>query len=202
MAQKTVYNFILRARTPLSQLLAPRLHRWERIGLPPRRAQAILDQARRLLPFFPPRARWVFVRMVCNGWFTERRFQKDRPCRYCRQHDPSAVPPLQDSLEHFFSCPAIRSALGPAFQSLCIDHFFLLHPDDTYCKGMVCILYSLYTWHNGLRHTPGLRFQRKGFWRLVYEIAHTLKPKFPFEQFKCAGPYWRTGPGPPIRSGP
>ena len=68
---------------------------------------------------------------------------------------------------------------------------FLLHDDKLLCQGMLCVLSSLYAWHNGMRHSAGLKLGNKGFWRLALEMAHTAKTQQQVCAFKMAGAPWR-----------
>jgi hypothetical protein len=53
---------------------------------------------------------------------------------------------------------------------------------------MLCILYSLYTWHNTLRHRPLIRFSSRGLWRVADEMAHRLRLKDHWITFRTLGP--------------
>ena len=76
-----------------------------------------------------------------------------------------------------FYCDAVRKALGALFTNLTIDHFFLVGTPKWFQLGMLCILFSLYTWRNSLRHSKTLKFTAKGLWRVAGDFAHKAKFK-------------------------
>ena len=82
-----------------------------------------------------------------------------------------------DCLEHMFVCPAVLTALGPPFSAVSIAPFFPVGQPRWFQLGMVCILYSLYTWRNTLRHSDRAKFGSKGLWRLAYDLAFQFKFK-------------------------
>jgi hypothetical protein len=42
---------------------------------------------------------------------------------------------------------------------------------------MLCILHSLYSWRNTLRHSPSTPFTSRGLWRIALHLSHDLKVK-------------------------
>ena len=97
--------------------------------------------------------------------------QTREPCAYCK------LLCTLDCLEHMFYCDAVRKALGALFANLTTDHFFLVGTPKWFQLGMLCILFSLYTWRNSLRHSKTLKFTAKGLWRVAGDFAHKAKFK-------------------------
>ena len=57
--------------------------RWVKIGFDISRICELVEAAKAIPGRFQPRIRWVFIRFIFNGWFTGRRMQTRRACRFC-----------------------------------------------------------------------------------------------------------------------
>ena len=157
------------------------------MGLPIHCTAGIVTTCRRLFPLVAPRVQWAFLRLMCNGWFTARRMQTKKPCVFCRCFDCSDPDPqhhVRDALEHYFRCPAIRRALGPAFHGLDLQFWFLIRGSVRFKLAWLHVIGSLYNWHNILRHKPYLKFTKKGLWHEASYLKRglkTKKSKIPFD---------------------
>ena len=116
--QNTLYILIYNARqTDIQPHLARRCARWTQVGLSPHLVPGFLDTCKNIPQSFPVRGKWIYLRMICNGWFFARRMQTREPCVFCK------LLCTLDCREHMFHCPAVRQALGRHFANLTVDHF-------------------------------------------------------------------------------
>ena len=81
--------------------------------------------------------------------------QNHTKCTFCGKIGDE----VEDSIEHYVYCEAIRNALGPRFHNfvgLTPSHWFLLAGSQKFRRGMLFVLNALYTWFNIKRHQPWL----------------------------------------------
>ena len=112
-----------------------------------------------------PRVISAYLRLICNGWITGRRFQRQAFCSF-------SCGVQEDSIEHFAKCSAVASyfrtflGLQRPDVGLELDHFLCM---DLSCDlrtqagvgeelfGRICRLrvlgcYALFMLHNNVRH--------------------------------------------------
>ena len=70
--------------------------------LPGHAAPPVLRFLQGLTRSCPPRAQASVFRLVWNGWCTDRRFQHDTSCPFCRKVHS------EDSIQHFPYCAVVR----------------------------------------------------------------------------------------------
>ena len=81
--------------------LRRRLDRWQAATLPGHRLPRVLHRLHRLAACCTPRVQAAYLRLVCNGLCTHRRFQGKGRCLFgCGDHP--------DSIEHFAFCSVPR----------------------------------------------------------------------------------------------
>ena len=101
-----------------------------------------------------PRVQAAYLRTVCNGWCTRRRFQdRAATCTFgCGRG--------MDSVEHFARCPLVgqlfdrNSRLQAGGTEAALDSFLILNDlhDEEKILSRGIGLYALYRLHNGIRH--------------------------------------------------
>jgi len=144
--------------------LRRRLDRWNIQTLPGwrvQRAEKTLDAVANVVN---PRVIASFIRLLCNGWITGRRFQGKGPCSLCRRDE--------DSIEHFAKCSVVMSCfkkflgLHRPDVGLELDHFLCMNlscdarifgedSEELFrrtCRLRVLGCYALYKLHNSVRH--------------------------------------------------
>ena len=112
-----------------------------------------------------PRVHSSYIRLLCNGWMTGRRFQGQKRCSFqCGAQE--------DSIEHFVTCRVVISCyrkfldLHPPELGLELDHLLCMDLNCDYrthsggdedlfsriCRRRVLGCYALYMLHNKIRH--------------------------------------------------
>ena len=139
--------------------LRRRLDRWNLCILPGHRP-ARAEKAMRIIgKQLTPKVLAAYIRLICNGWCTSRRFQGRLGCRFGCGGE-------QDSVEHFAYCSKLRTCFSrdlcltsPALgyeldEFLCMcslnsahDHAALTHA--IVLRAVAC--YATFRAHNGLR---------------------------------------------------
>ena len=120
-----------------------------------------------------PRVMAAYLRTICNGWCTKRRYQSHGLCAFdCGGGE--------DSLEHFARCPKVRSMIGACSEwqlttgPAALDDFSILHEGavNEMPRKADC-LYALYRLHNGIRHGLFQATDHQGaFHRFLREVEH------------------------------
>jgi hypothetical protein len=132
--------------------LRRRLDRWTLVTLPGYRVRRAVNVLAVLQRMSSPRVQASYLRALCDGWCTRRRFQCKDGCLFGCGHG-------EDSLSHFANCSVVSRlyCIGvnvPGFRgSDALDSFFCMNTSDeeeivVRCKG----LYALYRLYNGLRY--------------------------------------------------
>ena len=117
-----------------------------------------------------PRVQAAYLRTICDGWCTQRRFQGRGACAFGCQ-------PGYDGLEHYACCTVVRHlfATGLNLQfpgaSRCLDIFLCMsdvHEDEL--KSRAVGLYALYRLYNGIRYSHSIPREYQGaFNRFIIE---------------------------------
>ena len=81
--------------------LRRRLDRWDLVTLPGHRVLRATEFLRLLGDTSSPRIQAAYLRTICNGWCTKRRFQNSGGCSF-------GCGGGEDSIEHFAHCRLIR----------------------------------------------------------------------------------------------
>ena len=93
------------AGTPALLHLRRRLDRWPAATLPGHRLQRAQRRLQWMAARCAPRVVAAYLRLLCDGWCTKRRFQGRGPCHFGCGSNP-------DSIEHYAVCPVIARLLG------------------------------------------------------------------------------------------
>jgi len=144
--------------------LRRRLDRWTMVTLPGFRVQRAVKVMEILQRKATPRVQASYLRTICNGWCTRRRFQQQGWCRF-------GCGGQEDSLSHFAHCTVVTRLFVNGIHILgshgpdAMDVFFCMNSSDeelvvARCKG----LYALYRLYNGLRF--------HAFWPSEYQDAY------------------------------
>ena len=111
--------------------LRRRLDRWNTRTLPGWRVQRVEKVLDAIASAVNPRVISAYIRLICNGWITARRFQRRALCSF-------ACGAREDSIEHYAKCSAVMSyfriflGLQRPDVGLELDHFL--------CMDMSCDL--------------------------------------------------------------
>ena len=145
--------------------LRKRLDRWNLSTLPGHRVTKVVNACKVISETLPPRVLAAYLRVVCDGWCTRRRFQGLGRCRFGCGYDA-------DEIKHYASCTVIREGLRrhfgilPATRGWELDCFLLLEsnpiscnyiphgwePDRYVTRQRAIACYAVYRILNGLRH--------------------------------------------------
>ena len=79
-----------------------RLDRWNTRTLPGSRVQRVERVLDAIASAVNPRVISAYIRLICNGWITARRFQRRSLCSF-------ACGAREDSIEHYAKCSAVMS---------------------------------------------------------------------------------------------
>jgi len=132
--------------------------------LPGYRVQRVLGILARLRPLVAPRVIAAYLRTVCDGWMTLKRFQQRGPCRFCGREI--------DSLRHIARCTAAnrwahdfchlqRPPVGAELDFLLCIHDEALHVQHSLrpledssqmLRARALYLYALCRLRNGIRN--------------------------------------------------
>ena len=89
-----------------------------------------------------------------NAFHTARRYQKTKPCLFCRASNS------EDSIEHILKCPSIGSCFATVWKArnspIPATYWFLLEGDGKTRLCMACFVFAVYTVHNRVRHTNNI----------------------------------------------
>ena len=145
--------------------LRRRLDRWALQVLPGHRLDRAMRASRLIAAHCHPRVWAAYLRALCNGWCTRRRFQSRGACRFgCGGHE--------DSIEHMAFCNKVRElwqrhlCLAPPPPGQELDIFLCLEvpvfgngvrqegfPDSAQALCSQALgLFALHCTHNSLRH--------------------------------------------------
>ena len=68
--QNTLYILIRNAcQMDIQPHIDRRCARWTKVGLNPDLIPRLLDTCKNIPQSFPVRGKWIYLRMICNGWF-------------------------------------------------------------------------------------------------------------------------------------
>ena len=153
--------------------LRRRLDRWDVQALQGHRVGKVIRVMNEIGRTTAPKVQAAYLRTICNGWCTKRRFQLQSPCAF-------GCSAGEDSLEHFarctkvrdlfFACLEVQLTTGPG----ALDDFLILHDraiieTPRRAEG----LYALYRLHNGIRHNVFHFSDFEGaFRRFLQEVKH------------------------------
>jgi len=145
--------------------LRRKLDRWVLQTLPGRRLPRVERTLDAISSLVNPRVLSSYIRLLCNGWMTNRRFQGRGFCSFrCGVQE--------DSIEHFSKCRMVKSYfrrsldLHPPDQGWELDHFLCMDvrcdlmrsnsgdedPFSRICRRRALGCYALYMLHNSIRH--------------------------------------------------
>ncbi len=132
--------------------LRRRLDRWSMETLPGHRVQRAVRVLGTLQRHATPRVQAGYLRAICDGWCTRRRFQGRGDCLFgCGGGD--------DGLQHIASCAVVSELFcnGIHLPSIrgsgALDCLFCMNTTDEEVIVARCAgLYALYRTYNGLRH--------------------------------------------------
>ena len=133
----------------------------------------ILLKLRFLSTRIPPKVLLANVRMHLNGFHTARRYQKNRPCLFCKQ------PYSTDSLEHILICHKLRDLFHDSWHNNFVRRLFLVDGDGKECITHAFAVYAIYCLHNEMRHTntPNEVALHIKWNRVLVELPITSKSK-------------------------
>ena len=132
--------------------LRRRLDRWQAATLPGHRVPRVLDRLQRLASCCTHRVLAAYLRLVCNGLCTYRRFQSRGGCRFgCGDR--------ADSIEHFAFCRVLRLFFQragvisePPAPAQALDLLLGLEGPDNLIQVHGQAIYALSVVHNARRH--------------------------------------------------
>ena len=145
--------------------LRRKLDRWVLQTLPGRRLPRVERTLDAISSLVNPRVLSSYIRLLCNGWMTNRRFQGRGFCSFrCGVQE--------DSIEHFSKCRMVKFYfrrsldLHPPDQGWELDHFLCMDvrcdlmrsnsgdedPFSRICRRRALGCYALYMLHNSIRH--------------------------------------------------
>ena len=163
--------------------LRRRLDRWPLLTLPGRRVGKVRRVLNVLSRLTTPRVQAAYLRMVCNGWCTKRRFQHGGFCLF-------GCGAGEDSLEHMATCWKVGEWFSTHLQLHvargrgALDELFCMTTDsdpmlaggystqhfESYVVRRALGCYALFRIHNGMRYGNFQMQELSGaFGRLIRE---------------------------------